>query len=52
MVVPDVVVLQTVDFSKPAHVIVHLVDELWMEVRCLNGEHVGDVVAGAVDELS
>ena len=30
MVVPDVVVLQTVDLSQPAHVIVHLVDELWV----------------------
>ena len=57
MVVPDAVVVQTVDLSEPASVIVNLVDELrmlrdWKVVRCLDAEHVGDVVASEVNELS
>ena len=57
MVVPNVVVLQAVGVGESSHVILHLVDKLW--VLCswkvevvLDRHHVGDVVPCEVDKLS
>ena len=56
MVVPKIVVPETVVVGEDGHVVVHLADGLWQccrwEVVLLYRHHVGNVVSGEVDKLS
>ena len=57
MVAPKVVVPEAVVVSEGGHVVVHLVDGLWMlcsweVVVLLYSHHVGHVVSGEVEKLS